>query len=701
MSLTTPPTILLVDDHSVTRLLMKQALKDEGYQLIEAENAAEAIALFKRFQPVITLLDVSMPNMDGFSCCRQLRQLPGGEQCAIIMVTSLDKLEDIEKAFEFGATDFMTKPLKWPLFTHRIRYILKANETLRELSQNRSKLAKAQSIAHLVYWEWDFQSEFIEHNQDLNLLFGLPEGNEAIRFSTIIGLVHPEDRAHYNLSIRNALTHKQGYDIEYRATHSNGETLYLHERTEINRDIDGWRITGTLHDISTRKQSEQEISYYAFYDTLTSLPNRRSFISRLERTILRAKTDNQPLTLMFIDLDRFKQINDTYGHHIGDELLREAAQRIQHSLRDGDVVAVGNYEEMDLARLAGDEFTVLLNGLDTLQSVAIARRVISAFSEPFFLADKKLFVTSSIGVAMFPEDGEDGETLLKHADVAMYHAKQSGRNNHQFYCARMNAFLHNRLQIENDLRSACENNEFELFYQSQVDASNNSITGFEALIRWQHPTRGYLTPDNFIEIAETSGQIIAIGEWVLLAACRQIKAWQTLTGKPFKISVNVSARQFDQQVLPDQISNCLEKSGLAAECLTLEITETAMLTRVAETTPLLNILKSMGVSLAIDDFGTGYSSLSYLKHFPIDTLKIDKSFVDEIITRKEDAAIARTIIQLAENLGMMTIAEGVETHEQAELLRKMSCKSMQGYYFSRPLPVSQVNQLLKSQLQSA
>lgn len=696
----TQHTILIVDDHSVTRLLMKQALKDDDYEIVEAENALQAIELFKRYQPDITLLDVSMPQMDGFSCCRQLRQLPGGQHCAIIMVTSLDKLEDIEQAFGAGATDFMTKPLKWPLFTHRIRYMLKANSTLRELSHNRTKLAKAQSIAHLVYWEWDFQSELIDHAQDLNTLFGLPETAESIRFSTIMGLVHAEDRSRYNEAVRNALTHKQGYDIEYRAIHTNGNVLYLHERTEINRELDGWRISGTLHDISTLRQSEQEISYYAFYDTLTNLPNRRSFMNRLVSAIQRAGKDKQALTLLFIDLDRFKQINDSYGHHIGDALLSESAQRIKQCLRGEDLIAVGAEEESNLARLAGDEFTLLIHGLNSVDQVAgIAQRIVSCFAEPFEIADKKLFTTASIGIAMYPEDGAEAETLLQHADLAMYHAKQKGRNNYQFYSARMNAYLHNRLQIENDLRTACDNNELEVYYQSQNDAGSNAVLGFEALLRWHHPTRGLLTPDQFIEIAESSGQIIKMGEWVLLNACKQIKHWQTLTDRPLKMSVNVSALQFNQNVLPQQIKHCLQKTGLAAEALTLEITETAMLNRVEDTIPLLKKLKAIGVGLAIDDFGTGYSSLSYLKHFPVDTLKIDKSFVAEIVMNSADAAIARTIIQLAENLGLNTVAEGVETLDQADLLRKMQCHNLQGFYFSKPLPVTQAEQLLKNWLQ--
>ena len=690
-------TVLIVDDDPVTRLLMKQSLQDPNLTVIEAQNGEQAIDLFAEHLPDITLLDVSMPGMDGFTCCRKLRSLPKGQQSAIVMVTIHDKVDDIEKAFEAGATDFITKPFKWPLFAHRIRYILKANNTLRELSQSRSKLAKAQAIAHLVYWEWNFKQNEIECSADLHRLLGIEDTSQGISFKQILRRIFPEDRPLFKQALRRAIQSKYPYDIEYRIQLDNGELFYLHERTEIIEDYSGWKIVGTLQDITSLKRSEQEIAYFTYYDTLTDLPNRRLFIEQLETAIARARHKKQSLTLMFIDLDHFKHINDTYGHAVGDALLCEAAARIKDCLRDADLIAVSKDKDDRVARFAGDEFTVMLTNIDNVDVLAnIAQRIVAKFEKSFDIKGYNVFSTVSIGIALFPEDGDNVQSLMQHADVAMNHAKELGRNNYQFFSAEMNDYLYERLQTEQDLRQALERNEFLLFYQPQIDVKTQQIIGFEALLRWLHPIKGLLGPLTFIEVAEKTGLIIAIGEWVLQQACLQTRKWQKRFDIHWRVSVNLSAMQFNQQLLLEQVGLSLKNSGLPASSLELEITETAMLKDVMETIPLLRALKDMGVGLAIDDFGTGYSSLSYLKNFPIDTLKIDKSFVDEIVENPKDAAIARTIVQLADNLGLRTIAEGVETIEQVNMLTTMGCKELQGYYYSKPLPVSEIERLLES-----
>ncbi|HAO24245.1 MAG TPA: two-component system response regulator, partial [Methylophaga sp.] len=359
-------TVLIVDDDPVTRLLMKQSLQDPNLSIIEAENGQQAIRLFAEFLPDITLLDVSMPGMDGFTCCRQLRLLPKGQQAAIVMVTVHDKVDDIEEAFASGATDFITKPFKWPLFAHRVRYILKANNTLRELSLSRSKLDKAQAIAHLSYWEWDFKQNQIECSADLYRIFGIEKSSKVLSFKQILHHIFPEDRPLFKQALRRAIHQKHPYDIEYRIQSGSGQLFYLHERTEITEDYDGWKIIGTLQDITSLKRSEQELAYYTYYDTLTDLPNRRLFIEQLETAIARARHKQQSLTLMFIDLDHFKHINDTYGHQVGDALLCEAASRIKDCLRDADLIAVSKDKDDRVARFAGDEFTVMLTNIDNV-----------------------------------------------------------------------------------------------------------------------------------------------------------------------------------------------------------------------------------------------------------------------------------------------------------------------------------------------
>lgn len=688
-------TVLLVDDDEATRLLMKQALSQLDVAVVEADSGEHAITQFELHRPDLTLLDVSMPGMDGYTCCEQLRHLAHGYNVAIVIVTSLDQMQDIEKAFQVGATDFMTKPLKWPLFVHRVKYILKAHKTMQELSLNQNKLAKAQSMAHLVYWEWDFQSKRVDCSPDLFALFGLAEDViPTIRFA--LKRVHPEDRFRVTQAVRRAITDKKPYDIEYRVLTPDGQLKFINERTDINQDYGDWRIVGTLHDITARKQYEQEITYYAYYDTLTDLPNRRLFIEKLEATISNSARDKQPFALMFVDLDHFKYINDTHGHHVGDELLCQASERIQSCVRETTFIPTKAIEsEQCVARLAGDEFTVLLEGVtQTTQLTEVADRMIQLFAIPFVIDGNPHYVSASIGVTVYPDDGYNVQTLLQHADVAMFHAKQEGRNNYQFYTESMNDFLKQRHEIESDLRKALQKEQFELVYQPQYDVATLEIRGFEALLRWRHPEKGLLTPDRFMDIAESTGLIVSIGGWVIYEACRQLDEWQKKSGCLYQVAVNLSALQFSQDCLPGQLREALDATGIPAETLELEITETAMLKDIAETIPLLFAVKKTGVKLAIDDFGTGYSSLAYLKNFPIDTLKIDRSFVQDIVFNRKDAAIAQTIVQLAQNLEIDTVAEGVETEAQLKLLERMGCHECQGFYLSRPVSVAEIEQLI-------
>lgn len=689
-----PYTVLIVDDDPGVRLLMKYALQNNDVTIYEAESGEQALTLFNDISPDIILLDVSMPGMSGFECCKQLRSTDKGMQCAIVMVTALDKPQDIETAFEAGATDFMTKPLKWPLFSHRVRYILKANKTLLALSRNQSKLSKAQSIANLGYWEWDFHSPTLDISKELFLMLGISGAEPKINFRSALKYVHPEDRRLLVQSLRQALFENRSYDIEYRVVRADGVILVFHDRTDSIQEYGYRRIIGTLHDVTKQKRSEKEISYYAYYDTLTKLPNRRFFLNQFETSLAVAKRRSEKVCLLFIDLDHFKNINDSFGHHSGDHVLQEAANRIKGAVRVSDIVSVGEVMNK-VARLAGDEFTVLLCEVNAVENaVVIAQRIIDSFSKPFLLDHHSVYVTVSIGIAFYPDDSDNVQELLQNADVAMYHAKDSGRNNYKFFSEDLNLYLKNRMAIEHDLRAALSNDEFVLYYQPQFCSDNTRIIGFEALLRWEHPTRGLLSPDAFIEIAEASGLIVPIGKWVLVQACKQAAIWAEKSEIKYRMAVNLSALQFNHQQLSEQVLEALEVSGLDPCLLELEITESAIIQNVTDTLAVLVSLKDLGINLAIDDFGTGYSSLNYLKNFPIDTLKVDKSFIDQIVTNKKDAAIAQTILQLADNLGLLSIAEGVETVEQLDGLKKMGCTQFQGFYFSKPLPAALIDTLI-------
>ena len=437
-------------------------------------------------------------------------------------------------------------------------------------------------------------------------------------------------------------------------------------------------------DISERKASEQRIHRLAYYDALTHLPNRTLFQDRLHTALQQAERHKSWVVLMFLDLDRFKPINDSLGHAAGDRMLKDMAERLLDCVDDDDTVA----------RMGGDEFTLLLQPRATREmalnrAIHVAEQILGSLVRPFVLENREFFVTASIGIALSPQDGSELSQLMKNADTAMYHAKERGKNNFQFYQADMNASALERLELESDLRHALEQNEFILYYQPQFSGDGKRLTGAEALLRWRHPQRGLVPPGEFIPVMEELGLVVDVGDWVIAEACRQLNAWHQAKVRVPKVSVNISARQFSDGQLGNRIAAILKDTGLPPACLELELTESILMREVHEAMQILDSLKNLGLSIAVDDFGTGYSSLNYLKQFPIDVLKIDRTFVDGLPEGEQDAQIARAIIAMAHSLNLAVIAEGVETHEQLEFLREHGCDEVQGYLFGRPMPPNQ------------
>ncbi|MFA7405838.1 MAG: EAL domain-containing protein, partial [Pelobacteraceae bacterium] len=448
-------------------------------------------------------------------------------------------------------------------------------------------------------------------------------------------------------------------------------------------------ISGTTLDITARTRAESEIQQLINYDSLTGLPNRTLLHDRLHIAIAQSSRDKQLVGVLMLDLDRFKDINETLGHRAGDKLLKAVAKRLMVCIRDSDT----------LARLGGDEFVAILASVHHEDGITtVAKKILSVVSEPFYIDGTEIFSTCSIGIAVYPMDGEDSHALLKHADMALYQAKSVDRNNFQFFSREMNNVVLERMMLENSMRKGLERGEFFLVYQPQVDARTGRIFGMEALVRWQHPDIGLLPPDKFIGLAEENGLIIPLGEWVLRSACHQNKAWQEQGLPPVRVAVNLSARQFGQYRLDEVVAATLLETGLDPEWLELELTESSIMKDAEQSITLLKLFKDMGISLAIDDFGTGYSSLSYLKNLPISRLKIDRSFVQDITTNPDDAAIARIIIDIAHSLNLNVIAEGVETRAQMQFLSFNNCVEMQGYLFSRPVRAEEFAGLLKNGL---
>jgi diguanylate cyclase (GGDEF)-like protein/PAS domain S-box-containing protein len=443
---------------------------------------------------------------------------------------------------------------------------------------------------------------------------------------------------------------------------------------------------GTVEDISDRKVAQERVQYLAYYDALTGLPNRTLLQDRLSKALASAHRQNDKVALLFLDLDRFKNINDSLGHSVGDLLLKDVAERLKRTAREQDTVA----------RLGGDEFLIVVTDVNSIPDAAVtAERFMDAMTPEFVIQGHPLSISCSLGISIFPEHGADGETLIKNADAAMYCAKDYGRDNFRFFTEDMNAQVVERLTLENSLRMALDNQELFLVYQPQMDIGTGRITGLEALLRWQHPELGLVPPDKFIRIAENSGLITPIGEWVLRTACSQARRWQDEGLPPLPVAVNVSAVQFRQQGFRELIGRVLSKTGLGCQYLELELTESLLLSNADMTSSVLRELKDMGLKLAIDDFGTGYSSLSYLKQFPFSKLKIDRSFIRDVAVNSDDAAITTAIISMAKSLSLKVIAEGVENEAQMSFLRALRCDEIQGYYFSKPLTVDEVSAKLR------
>ena len=439
------------------------------------------------------------------------------------------------------------------------------------------------------------------------------------------------------------------------------------------------------HDLEERKRVEQSIRHIAHHDALTGLPNRSLFRDRLTHAMAQADRYHQKLAVMFLDLDRFKAINDTLGHNVGDQLLKIAAERLRSCVRDSDTVA----------RLGGDEFTVIVEDIvEDHDAAAVAQKILDTLSQPFNLYGHEVFISVSVGVTLYPSDDENADNLLRNADSAMYRAKEFGRNNFQFYVAEMNIKARERLRLESSLRRALDRNEFMLYYQPRVSLESGRVIGAEALLRWRHPEMGLVPPSEFIPILDETGMIIPVGDWALREACRQNREWQDMGLPPIRVAVNLSVRQFMQKDLADTIVRALEAANLSAEHLEVEITEDLFLEHNQTNIITLARLKNMGIHISIDDFGTGYSSLSYLKRLPIDTLKIDQSFVRDI-GDPDNKAIASAIIAMASSLRLNVLAEGVETDEQLAFLRAQGCNEIQGFSFSHPLPADEFAQLLR------
>ncbi|AMV73606.1 response receiver sensor diguanylate cyclase/phosphodiesterase, PAS domain-containing [Desulfuromonas sp. DDH964] len=686
--------ILVVDDDELVRRMMCDALVAAGFAVVEAASGEAAVDQFREREPAGVLLDVHLPGIDGFATCRELRKLPGGDLTPILMVTVTADPELIHLTFESGATDFIAKPVDPTILGYRVRYMLRAARVAQELRRNQERLLLSQQIAGLGYWEWDLQSDQLTLSPEAQIVFGFP-AEEAVDYRSYLTRVHPEERQVVDLALKESLDGPQDFNLEHRILWPDGQVRHVHAQARVVRDSEGKaiRVNGTLHDVSDRLQTEARLvenqahlNYLAYHDALTGLPNRLLFQDRFNHAIARSRRLSYQVAILFLDLDQFKKVNDSLGHEVGDQLLREVAGRLRGCAREADT----------LARLGGDEFVLLLEEVDGMNAAsAAAKKIIKRLLPTFRVGGFELYTTASIGIALYPSNGTSVEELMKCADVAMYRAKERGRNNFQFYTPDMNARAQEMLLLESGLHQALERGELEIYYQPQLEMESGEFIGTEALLRWNHPTRGLLLPAEFLPLAEETGLILAMSDWVLHTACRQNRIWQEAGYPPMPVAINITPRMFQQALLLRMVSRALSASGLEARYLELEVTESMIMDNVEAAIQTMTELSRMGISLAIDDFGTGYSSLSCLRRLPINKLKIDRIFVGDLTNNKNDAAIAASVIALAESMNFGVIAEGVENEGQRCFLQERGCRQAQGFFFARPLPVAQVEKLFR------
>ena len=689
---TSQPVVLIVDDDPTIRAWARLALEQSGLILEEAEDGVQALEVYKWVRPDLVLMDVMMPKMDGFAACAAIRQLPQGQHTPILIMSELDDKESITRAYEAGVTDFVTKPCDGLILSQRVRYVLRASQTSKALLESEASLARAQRIAGLGSWQWELKTNGFEASEEVYRILGLSPEDSALTYEGFIRTIHPEDLERVEFSIQSTKASSLSSDLEYRIIHTAGRERHVSTRLElVAEDVGGSpRLVGTLQDITNRKQSEARIQFLAFYDNLTHLPNRRLFNDRLTQTLAAATRYKETGAVLLLNLDRYQRINETLGYRAGDRLLRMVSERLMQCVRKSDSVArhLTSEGERTVSRLGGDEFTILLTHLPNAENAAkAADRALAAFAKPFTIDGEEIGLTASIGISLFPHDGQEVGRLLQHAEVALRHAKATGRNTYRFYTPSMNETAAERLGLEGHLRKALENDEFELYFQPQVDVRTSEITGAEALIRWQHPQKGLILPGSFIPLAEDTGIISPIGEWTLRDACMRHKAWTDAGLAPIRVSVNLSALQFRQPNLVNIVVGALRESGMSPQYLELELTERVLVQDTEVAIMTLRRLKETGLQVAIDDFGTGYSSLSYLHRLPIDTIKIDRAFVKGLPSQSGEGAITKAIIAMAKALKLRVLAEGVETEEQLKFLRKNGCDEMQGFLFSRPRPV--------------
>ena len=694
----TAATLLIVDDETHVRKLLQILLQNQGYQTQTASSGEEALAMIAQQPPDLILLDIMMPGMDGYEVARHLKTDKATSNIPIIMLSALGEHSARISGLEAGAEDFLSKPVESAELWLRVRNLLRLKafgdnlkshslmleEQLQQRTIDLERFRSAMDASgDAIFLVNRSSMQLIEFNRRACQVLGYtPE--ELLRMT-------PADLSDQTIEELKGL-----YDqiiagtgpiepAESRIRCKDGSFLEVEVHRQAYKTGDDWIIVGIARDITQRKENDQRMLQMAHYDTLTGLPNRNLFFTTLEMGLTQAALSDWQLAVVTVDLDDFNNVNETWGHLLGDQMLAELAQRLTGCLNVSDT----------LGRLHGDEFALILmlrqGQADPLQTVERIREVLRL---PFQLDGQDTSMTASIGISLYPNDAADAQSLIKQANTARHRAKKIGRDTYRFYTAQMNVEASARQEMENALREAVQQQAFELFYQPKIGLEDGAVCGLEALLRWPRPGQANVSPAVFVPILESMGLITEVGNWVITQVCQKMAEWQRAGQGPLQVAVNVSGQQIIEGDLIASIRQALIDNQIDPHWLEIELTESSLMENTAHTIASLQTLKQLGVKVSIDDFGTGYSSLAYLRRFPIDKLKIDIAFIREVTSNPQDAAIARTIIELAHSLDLQVIAEGVETPEQLAFLTENGCDQVQGYLFSRPLPVPELEKFL-------
>ena len=698
-------TILIVDDNPLNLSVVVDHLEEQGYNVTVAQGGEEALKRAEFVQPDLILLDVMMPGIDGFETCRRLKAGAATRGIPVIFMTALADVHDKVAAFTAGGVDYVSKPFQVEEFLARVETHLTLRAAQRRLAAQNLELqeevaARRNAESAMRSSELRYRRLFETASDGILLLDSetgqVTDANPAFR--TMLGEEHLEllgRKMSELVPFRNIDACKTTIDELRQCDHIKYDDWVLQTRDGASIDVE---VVGSVYqadsakivqcnfrDISDRKQAEARIRYMALHDALTGLPNRIMLADRLGVAIALARRNHRKVAVLMLDLDHFKHINDSLGHHIGDRLLEAVATRLRGCVRESDTAA----------RLGGDEFVIALPDIDSGEDAkVVAGKVLATLSETFAIEGHNLHIGCSIGISLSPGDGDDSGALLRAADTAMYNAKENGRGTFRFFTPELNAAAQRWHTLSIDVRGACARGEFVLHYQPQVSLETGLVTGVESLLRWNHPKEGLTSPALFVPLLEELGLIVEVGKWVLETACRQNAEWQAQGLPPVRLAVNLSAQQFYRGDIVRTVKEALEDSGLEPRWLELELTESLTLDDSDSTLHIMRELKALGVTLSLDDFGTGWSSLSYLRRFPLDRIKIDRSFMRDVTTHSNTAAVVHSIFNLARSLGVDCIAEGVETTEQLGYLQQEFCTEIQGFLFSEALPAQDMPQLL-------